>query len=206
MRLSASQRESLAKATDHYASHLPTVVVEYLRGRGFTEQVARTFRLGYVGDPLLGDEDYRGRLTIPYITPSGVIDIRYRALSDGGPKYMSRPGSTTHLFNVVDLLEPSDYIAICEGEMDTIVASGLCGIPAVGVPGANNWKDHFPLLFSDFRRVVVLCDGDQAGREFGKRVAKEIDGALVVTMPDGKDVNDVYLSEGQDGVRRRAGL
>jgi hypothetical protein len=33
-----------------------------------------------------------------------------------------------------------------------------------------------------------------------------IDVAIVVSMPDSMDVNDVFLNEGSDGVRKRIGV
>lgn len=178
----------------------------YLADRGVTAGTAARFLLGYVSNPMLGDEDYKGRLSIPYLTPTGVVDIRFRVLVGDGPKYLGKPGAKTHLFNVNDLHTPSRVIAICEGELDAVIMSGECGVPAVGVPGATNWKDHYSLLFEDYDRVLVVCDGDQAGREFGKKVAREVEGALVIHMPEGMDVNEVFLQEGTDGVRGRLGL
>ena len=178
----------------------------YLEGRGITADVAHTFRLGYVAEPVLGDEQYQGRLAIPYVTPSGVVDIRYRACGAGEPKYMSKPGATGHLYNVSALQADSDVIALCEGEMDTIITNARAGVPALGVPGANAWKPHYARVFGDYNRIVLLCDGDQPGRDWGKRIAQTLDNAVVVSMPDGMDVNEVFLSEGPDGIRRRAGL
>jgi len=37
------------------------------------------FHLGVVVDPLPGHEQFLGRVAIPYVTPSGVVDIRFRA-------------------------------------------------------------------------------------------------------------------------------
>ena len=51
---------------------------------------------------------------------------------------MSRPGATTHIFNIGALSADSDFLAICEGELDTVVAT-QAGLNAVGLPGANNW-------------------------------------------------------------------
>lgn len=164
------------------------------------------FRLGVVLEPLVGDEDYAGRLTVPFLTPGGVVDLRYRSLGDQTPKYLSRPNAQTRLFNVPALLTDSDVIVVCEGELDTMVMHALVGVPAVGVPGANNWREHYRLLLEDFERVLVMCDGDQAGRDFGRKVAGEVDGAATVQLPDGLDVNDVYLAEGPDGLRKRMGL
>lgn len=189
----------MEEATRRYEANL-SEVAPYLVGRGITEQAARTFRLGYVKGDHPGDGDYGDRLAIPYVTPAGVVDIRFRSLQGDGPKYLSRPGSKTKLFNVKDLGVPSSTLYVTEGEMDTIVASAICGLPTVGVPGANNWQPHFKLLMQDYRKVVVLCDGDEAGRQFGRAVCKEVDTAIAVSMPAGMDVNDVYLSGGREAV------
>jgi len=205
MRLSKSQRELLEKATENYETNL-TEILPYLESRGITEQTARMFRLGYVREPEIGHEPYLGKLAIPYLTPSGVIDIRFRSLnSDGGPKYMSRPGATTHIFNVDALNNDSDFLAICEGELDTVIAT-QAGFNAVGLPGANNWKGFYARVLADYTKIILLCDGDNAGREMAKNLSKELENVFPVFMPEGQDVNDIYLAEGADGLRKRAGV
>jgi len=204
--LSNDVRKSLEEATSHY-EHQVAQIGAYLEGRGVTEIVASTRRLGYVNDPLVGHDQYQGRLVIPYITPSGVVDIRFRSVHDGqDPKYLSRPGVETTMYGVADLALDSPIIAICEGEFDAIIASELCGIPAVGVPGVSNWKSYYWRAFEDYDNVIVLCDGDAAGKDFGKKIATSISNATVVVMPDDSDVNSTYLAEGRDGIRKRAGL
>ena len=205
MRLSKSQKELLEKATESYAQNLQEIV-PYLQSRGITEQTAIMFRLGFVREPEMGHEPYVGKLAIPYLTPTGVIDIRFRSLnSDGGPKYMSRPGATTHIYNINALSNDSDVLAICEGELDTVVAT-QAGFSAVGLPGANNWKSFYNRVLADWAKVVLLCDGDNAGREMAKHLSRELDNVFPVFMPEGQDVNDVYLLEGADGLRKRAGV
>jgi DNA primase len=205
MRLSKSQKELLEKATESYAQNLQEIV-PYLQSRGITEQTATMFRLGFVREPEMGHEPYVGKLAIPYLTPTGVIDIRFRSLnSDGGPKYMSRPGATTHIYNINALSNDSDVLAICEGELDTVVAT-QAGFSAVGLPGANNWKSFYNRVLADWSKVVLLCDGDNAGREMAKHLSRELDNVFPVFMPEGQDVNDVYLAEGADGLRKRAGV
>ena len=205
MRLSKSQKELLEKATESYAQNLQEIV-PYLQSRGITQQTAVMFRLGFVREPEMGHEPYVGKLAIPYITPTGVIDIRFRSLnSDGGPKYMSRPGATTHIYNIGALANDSDVLAICEGELDTVVAT-QAGFSAVGLPGANNWKSFYNRVLADWSKVILLCDGDNAGREMAKHLSRELDNVFPVFMPEGQDVNDVYLAEGADGLRKRAGI
>jgi len=204
--LSVDARRSLEEATQTYHAQVGHVA-EYLQGRGILPEAAYTHLLGYVAVPMIGHEQYVGRLAIPYITPTGVVDLRFRAIRpDDSPKYMSRSGAEQHIYNVPAFQIDSDVIAVCEGEMDTIITHSMCGIPAVGMPGAASWKSWYARAFADYRKVIVLADGDQAGREMGKKIMQAIDVAMVVSMPDGLDVNEVFLAEGPDGIRKRAGL
>lgn len=158
MKQSISQRESLTRAAKYYHSALHEAE-EYLAERGITLEQAQKNRLGVVLDPLTGHEMYANRLAIPYITQSGVVDIRFRSMDGQEPKYMGMPGATTHLYNVSAFFRAGSYICICEGEIDTITLDAVCDIPAVGVPGVNNWKKHYSRLLSDFERVFLFADG-----------------------------------------------
>lgn len=203
--LSVDARNSLELATQEYHKQID-VAGPYLEARGISRETALTYRLGYVHEPMVGHEQYAGRLSIPYITPTGVVDIRFRALSDdGGPKYLSRPGATGHMFGVNAFTYPSEIIAIAEGEIDCMILNQV-GIPAVGLPGANGWRAWYARAFPDYRSVIVLCDGDGPGKEMGKQIAQQLDTTTVIFMPDGMDVNEVYLLEGADGLRKRVGL
>ena len=159
---------------------------------------AEKARLGVVLDPLTGHEQYVNRLAIPYLTKSGVVDIRFRSLGNEEPRYMGLTGATTRLYNVGSFFRASSYICICEGEIDTITLDYVCGIPAVGVPGVNNWKKHYTRLLSDFDKVFLFSDGDNAGYEFAKSLARELSGLIVIQAPEGEDVNSLYKAHGSD--------
>jgi DNA primase len=204
VKLTESARRLLQETTLRYHEDVEKVA-PYLSARGITKEVAATFLLGYVTGENPGDNDYIGRLAIPYLTPAGPIDIRYRIINGEGPKYLSRPGAKTHLFNVKDLHVDSPILYVCEGEIDCITAS-MCGLPSVAVPGANNFMPHFKLLMADYQKVVVLCDGDEAGRQFGKTVCKEVDSAVAVSMPAGMDVNDLFIQGGREAVLKQVEL
>ena len=204
--LSVDARKLLEQAAATYHSQIDTAK-EYLRTRGVTRRTADMYKLGVVATPMIGDEQYVGRIAIPYLTPTGVVDMRYRAMgNDDSPKYLSRPGAHDTMFGVKAFQIDSDVIAICEGEFDTMIVNSEVGIPAVGLSGANKWKPWYSRAFQDYRKVFVLADGDQAGADMGKRIAQSIDVAVVVSMPEGMDVTDVFLAEGADGIRRRVGL
>lgn len=197
MKQSASHKESLTRAAKYYHSALQDAE-GYLAERGITLEQATKARLGVVLDPLTGHENYINRLAIPYLTRTGVVDLRFRSMDATEPKYMGLSGATTHLYNVGAFFRANNYICICEGEIDTITLDMVCGIPAVGVPGVNNWKKHYTRLLADFDKVFLFADGDNAGTEFGKALSRELSNLVVVQMPDGEDVNSMYRSHGSD--------
>lgn len=205
--LSESQRKYLELATATYQRDV-SEALPYLEGRGLSEQTVRTYRLGLVtpDNVLQGDQEYIGRLCIPYLTTGGPVQVRFRALHpEQQPKYLSKSGAKALLYSSPSLLRADNTVVIVEGEIDAMTWN-QCDVPAVGVPGAQNWRDHWRMLFNDFDHVFVVCDGDSAGRDFGKRMAQEIEGAVVIALPDGTDSNDIYVHEGRESLLGKVGL
>jgi hypothetical protein len=202
------QKEFLDQATSAYSSQVATAA-DYLKGRGITGTIAMKARLGVVVDPVPGDQTYLGRLAIPYITPTGVVDIRYRCLEPhsckdhGHGKYLSRPGSPARLYNTTAFQTEGPVIGITEGELDALIVNHHLGIPCVAVPGAAAWKEYYWRIFEDFSLVHVFADGDKAGEDFADRVMDDLDNAAVVRMPHGMDVTDVFRIEEVDGLLHR---
>jgi DNA primase len=137
------------------------------------------------------------------VTPAGVVDIRFRSLGLDEPKYMGLPGAKTGMYNVRGLWEGMDFIAVTEGEIDALTLHQKVGVPAVGIPGANSWKPHYTRLLQDFDTIFVFADGDQPGRDFAKKVAKELRGVIQLEMPEGEDVNSMYLKYGAEYFKNR---
>jgi DNA primase len=192
-KLSNEQSSTLESAVSHYQAALETSVSaqEYLSARGIAPQVAREYRLGYVATPAVPEHDlYVGRISIPYLTPGGVVNIKFRSLGDDKPKYLGLP-NRNNLFNVRSLFDAADRIAITEGELDALVFSAS-GVPAVGIPGATNWQQHYRYIFDDFARIVAFADGDEAGKKWGEMLREKV-GAVVVNLPAGMDVNAMIV-------------
>lgn len=181
----------------------------YLRHeRGLEVETIQTFRLGYAGGGLIkylkskgyalpemvqsglvndkGQEFFQNHITIPYIVAGRVVQIRGRSIGDGQTKYMTPPGNKAMLFNT-DSTWGADRIVICEGEFDAIVLDQL-GYSAVGVAGAQSWKDSFADYMKDAKTVFVVFDNDKAGVQGAEKVAKALDGkSRMVMMPDVED-------------------
>jgi DNA primase len=200
-----SQKELLGRAVQRYQENI-YLAEDYLKSRGITVEVARLARLGVVAEPEVGHEAFIGRLTIPYITKTGVVDLRFRSLNPAvEPKYMGMTGAETKMYNVLDIERAGDWIGVCEGELDTLTLSKCIGIPCIGVPGANSWKKHYTRLLADFERIFVFADGDQPGKEFATGLARELP-VTIVSMGEGEDVNSAYVKHGADYVRDKMGM
>jgi DNA primase len=205
MKQSILQKELLGKAAAGYAENIYQAE-DYLKSRGIPLEVARLASLGVVAEPETGHEAFKGRLSIPYITKTGVVDLRFRSLNPAvEPKYMGMTGAETKMYNVLDVERASDFIGVCEGELDTLTLSACVGIPCVGVPGANSWKKHYTRLLADFERVFVFADGDQPGTEFARSLARELP-VTIIQLPDGHDVNSMFVQEGVDYFNQKMGV
>lgn len=218
-RLSASQRTYLQDATTRYArAFRNSPVEEYLAGRGLTDLDRAgldPFLLGYVDDPLPGHEDYRGFLVIPYLRTGadgrlGVVSLRFRCGTtdcdhSGHGKYLTLPGDRPRLYNTADLLTPSRFVLLTEGELDAIAAHRI-GLPAVGVPGSTAWRPWFREPFLGYESVYFPADGDKAGRKFAAATAKHLPNAKIIYLPDGEDVNSLIASEGAEAFKERLGI
>ena len=219
-KLSKLQRTFLREATLRYRAAVPgSPADEYLASRGLktTNPVIQTeidrFLVGYVDKPLVGHEMFRGYLAIPYLRWSqehgwAVVSIRFRCIEEhdhkGHGKYMTVAGDRPRLFNTLALLKQSSTIAITEGEIDAITAQ-VCGVPAVGVPGAAAWLPHFKEPFLGYREVLVVADGDDAGRQFATTVALTLPNAKIIPCPPGQDVNSLVLDRGPAALLERIG-
>jgi DNA primase len=202
VRLSNSQRQFLLQAATEYAQHIHQAA-DYLATRGLSVEEARKFHIGVVDNPLPGHEGYKGKLVIPYITPSGVVDLRFRSIHGEDPKYIGLPGAKTTMFNAQSVLTADGYICVTEGEIDCITTVVKTGHPAVGIPGANNWKPYYSKILDDFDTVIVLADGDSPGLEFGKKISRELGNVNIVQMPEGHDVNSIVQQEGAEWLNER---
>lgn len=205
---STEQRRSLEEAVSRYSQHLH-LAQGNLDARGIDQITARRADLGVVVDPVPGHEHLRGRLAIPYMTESGPVNMTFRCIEDhdckvmeNHSKYRKVAGSPSNLYGVRSYREADSFLALCEGEIDTIILK-MIGIPAMGVPGADMWKPHWNSILQDFSRVYVFSDGDKAGKDFANRVMVEYEHAIDVPMPPGEDVNSIYVKFGKQALLDR---
>lgn len=227
--------KSLGEATARYHEQLLSPDgerhYEYLNvERGLDHRTIVQFQLGAVLDANASHEPAQNMISIPYLTPAGTVQMRFRKApwERGGMKYWQTSGSLIRMFNTNLLLDPGRYVYVCEGEFDTIAAT-QAGLPAVGIAGVNGWRSHFYLMLAGFDRVTFLADsdgnGDQekkvkpddwpedkewdprgAGIKFATKHADKLDGGAVIQMPAGHDVNSFLIERGAEELRAVAGF
>lgn len=207
-------RKSLDQRSRRYEKNAD-LAADYLKARGFgdlaTDAVAE-FRLGVVDEHPLGY--LVGRLSIPYVTASGIIGLKYRCMADHDcktekcAKYLYDDGEEPRLYNASATLRTAPLIFLTEGELDAVAVATFTGFPACAIPGAQMWAQHryWARCLSPFRLVILPADGDAAGKTLAKAVGTDVPQLRVVHMPEGRDASDVLASEGSDGFLRRCEL
>lgn len=216
MRQSSSLAAALRTAVTKYHTALPSSPAgEYLESeRGLPLDLIAKFRLGFVAEPEVGHELYRGRLSIPYLRRSVAGDwsikgMKFRSVPGvecamDETKYLYLPGEKPRLYNTVAAIDHEDEISITEGELDAVAASAF-GIPAVGAPGATTWQPHWSEIFYGYETVYALTDGDKAGLKFGTELAKKLGNVRVIPMDEGEDVNSMIHKYGVEKILERMG-
>jgi len=121
---------------------------------------------------------FRNRLMFPILDPRGnVIAFGGRTLGDDPAKYLNSPETAVFsksrtlyaLHTAKDVAEQAGFIAIVEGYTD-VLAAHQAGIKnVVATLGTAMTADHLTLLGRYVERVVVVFDGDEAGRHAAER-------------------------------------
>lgn len=205
--ISDSTVKVLTNASHRYHSGLSLDVARYLAARGIDREVASTFRLGTVTDPIPGHERFEGMLAIPYMLNSGdVMQMRFRCIEDHEHsehyhgKYNSVKDARPSLYNVgvLDRMDGQDLHAT-EGEGDAWILTKL-GFPTVAVPGAHLWQPHFRSVLAGPNRIWIWGDPDDAGRELVQKITSALPTAYAVRLTLG-DVGETYLKGGEDAIQ-----
>jgi 5S rRNA maturation endonuclease (ribonuclease M5) len=98
-------------------------------------------------------------------------------------------------------------VYVVEGEKDVHALERLGLVATCNPGGAGKWRDEYADALAGARRVVVLGDDDDVGREHVKQVARSLVGRVdelkVVRLYDlpgdtGRDVSDWIAEQGED--------
>ncbi len=188
-----------------YSPNTGTALIDFLRGRNFTE--AEMKQAGVTAQRYRGLGDmFRGRLMVPLCDAQGrVIGFTARMLGDDpdAPKYINTPQTvlydkSRHVFGLhlaKESIRKNKYVVVVEGNLD-VIASHQAGVrQTVAVAGTALTEQHLKIL-SRFTGDIRLCfDADRAGIAATERaipLASRINVSLsIIDIPSGKDPDEL---------------
>lgn len=191
----------------HEALYAPegAEALEYLhKERGLVDSTIKHFKLGFVADPFPVDRLSAGAISIPYLNPAGVFDLRFRrgpSQPETAPKYSQAAGSKTTIYNVEEIDDKNDFLIIGEGEFTAIMMWQI-GLPAIALPGVKSFKSYHRHLFEGFSRVFLCGDGDEAGMRFNEDLAQRLRNGIAIALPEGEDLDSYCRKFGPEKTRQ----
>jgi len=127
--------------------------------------------------------------------------VRHRAVHKSDtPKILSPAGKQPAPlpFLALKAQDVDGPLWVVEGETDAMSLWAV-GCAAVASPGASVWRDEWRVWLTeqaDKRRVLVVGDGDEAGKRFVRNVSRGMDHSVTKAVwSDGMDANDLLLND-----------
>lgn len=173
----------------------------YLWQRGIDRATAIAFGLGFYTGPGL----MSGRIVIPIRNERGeIVAYAGRALDGQLPKYKLPAGfrKALELFNLHRAAATDNKtVIVVEGYFDCLRIH-QAGLPwVVALMGSSLSAEQENALLQRFHRVVLMLDGDAAGRAASRAIAARLSGRCslaVVQVPDGAQPDQLSLTAIQE--------
>jgi DNA primase len=160
----------------------------YLEQRGIQGHTAAWFGVGYYG----GSGLLRGRMVFPIHNEGGeLVAYAGRTMDGREPRYLFPPGfhKSQVVFNLHRAVEcaarQGGVAIIVEGFFDCLKVHQAGYGNVVALMGASLSDRQSELLHTYFRELVVMLDGDEAGRRASRMLAARWPAAFMAWVPAG---------------------
>ncbi len=149
--------------------------LDYLRGRGLSDETVRAVMLGYHPRETYGPAHAWGRVVR---LPQGVVipwhyrraiwrlTVRDERVAEGEGRYRQVGGGSNGLYLADSLALKRPLTVLTEGEFDALSVAQVCGRQVAVVATGTTQGGHTPrwqALLSRQRRVLVAFDGEEQG-------------------------------------------
>jgi hypothetical protein len=104
-------------------------------------------------------------IRIPYPDEEGQeVAVRFRVSLDGAEKFRWRSGDkpTPYGLRLLEEARKAGFMVLVEGESDCHTL-WYHEIPALGIPGASNWRDGWATYLDGIERIYAVIEPDQGG-------------------------------------------
>ena len=180
----------------------------YLEQRGIQRQTAAWFGAGYYG----GSGLLRERMVFPIHNERGEL-VAYAGRSVDGrePRYLFPPGlpKSQVVFNLHRAVESAarqgGVAIVVEGFFDCLKVHQAGYGNVVALLGANISGRQSELLDTYFRKLVVMLDGDDAGRRASRALAARWPAAHMAWVPAGWQPDQLSSEEIERTLRQASG-
>lgn len=182
--------------------------LDYLtEDRGLSWATIERLQFGFVLEPAVQEHSrFAGQVVMPNIAASGDpvgLKFRYLGTPPEGKKRFDQPkGQEARLYNLQALNDASHVIYLTEGEADTASLIEV-GLPAIAVPGANNWQSRKKHIV-DGLQAVLMRDNDDAGQQLADDINRDVEDLIVRTCAPYKDCNEMLVKAGGEALYARA--
>jgi hypothetical protein len=164
---------------------------------------AKALPIEFLRELGLRDRQRNGRpaISMPYLDVDGrVLAVRYRVALIGD-RFRWRTGTKPTLYGLwrLDQVRNGGHAVIVEGESDCHAAWHR-GVPAIGLPGAANWReDRDARHFDGIEKIYVVVEPDTGGVAVIDWISRSaIKGRVHLINLDGhKDLADLHVKAGE---------
>jgi DNA primase len=192
-----------------YSPNTGTALVDFLRGRKFTDKEIAGAGLSAQRTRGVGDM-FRGRLMVPLQDPQGrVIGFTARLLQDdpNAPKYINTPQTllydkSRHVYGLhlaKESIRKAKYVVVTEGNLDVIMSHQAGVRQVVATAGTALTDQHLKALGRFTGDIRLSFDADRAGLAATERaipIASKVGVSLsIITIPSGKDPDELIKQD-----------
>jgi hypothetical protein len=166
---------------------------------------AKRLPVGFLEKLGLSDRKYQKRpaVRIPYLTKSGEEGaVRFRInlekSEDGDDRFKWRTGSKVMLYGLwrLEKIRKAGWVVLVEGESDTQTL-WYHGIPALGIPGAETWKEAWAEHLEGVEKVYAVIEPDKGGATLKEKLSASSlrDRLHLVDLEEVKDPGELHVAE-----------
>jgi hypothetical protein len=169
-----------------------------LKGYSETKKLPEAFLRG-LG---LRDVTYleKPAVRIPYPDEEGQeSSVRFRVSMDGTEKFRWRSNDKPTLYGLRLLEEArrAGYVVLVEGESDCHTL-WFHEIPALGIPGASNWRDAWAAYLDGIEKIYAVIEPDQGGDTLREKLiscAPIRERLYLLELSEHKDPSALHLTD-----------